>query len=682
MVDQKSNVAAPNNHWSFENDNGILWLHFHKADASTNTLSCEALEALDAILNEVEACVPRALIILSDKASGFIAGADVAEFKPVRTEEQALDIIHRGQRIFNRIEGFSFPTVAMIHGFCLGGGMELALACVYRVADDESSRLGLPEVLLGIHPGFGGTVRAPKLVGIFQAMNMMLTGRALNARAAKKIGLIDAAVPMRHLRAAALDFATRNPGRPELAWWLRMANTAPFRNLIAKLLRKQVRARANPEHYPAPYAIINLWEEYAERPHQMMREEALSLARVITGKAAQNLVRVFFLQENLKRQGNAKQVTAKHVHVIGAGVMGGDIAAWCAFKGFRVTLQDREPKFIAPAIKRAFDLYKKKLKLPRLVQAKADQLIPDHRGYGIENADIIIEAIYENLEAKQQLFQDLERRAKPDAILASNTSSIPLTEIASAMQKPERLVGIHFFNPVAMMQLVEIVASEQTSPAIAQQAADFTRAIDRLPVPVKSSPGFLVNRILMPYLIEAVCMEAEGIPAQGIDKAATDFGMPMGPILLGDTVGLDICLHVADNLSKTMKLEVPPRLREMVAAGRLGKKSGEGFYFYQKGKPKYTKSGNGYQPSADVRDRLLFSMLNESVACLREGIVADAELLDAGIIFGTGFAPFRGGPLQYIQSENATKLHERLTQLAQRYGERFTPDPHWSVLMQ
>ncbi len=667
-------------HWRLDTDaDGIAWLHFDKADGSTNVLSSATLGELDTQLTALAAQQPRGLVILSDKANGFIAGADVKEFTALTDSASAMALIERGQAVINRIAKLPFPTLALIHGFCLGGGLELALACRYRIAEDES-RLGLPEVRLGIHPGFGGSVRLPPLVGAPAAMDLMLSGRTLRARAAAKLGLVDYAVPQRHLLRAARRMILDAPAPKRATGWKAWTNHQWVRPLLAPLFKQQVGKRARADHYPAPYALIELWRKYGDQPGRMLPEEARSVAKLIVTPTAQNLVRVFLLQDRLKSLGRANDFKPRHVHVIGAGVMGGDIAAWCALRGLQVTLQDQTPERVAPAIKRAYALFQQQLKLPRLINAAMDRLVPDCHGRGVCSADVVIEAIYENRAAKQALYSVLEPQLKPGALLATNTSSIPLQELCTTLQQPSRLVGLHFFNPVAKMQLIEVVSSPDTDPQQALRAAAFARCIDRLPLPVTSTPGFLVNRILMPYLLEAVNLEAEGVPANLIDKAALDFGMPMGPILLADTVGLDICLSVADILAQGQDDLVPARLRERVLAGRLGKKSGQGFYRYTNGKPVPMHSPSRPYVSPDLSDRLMLRLLNEAVACLREGVVSDADLLDAGVIFGTGFAPFRGGPLQYIRSSGPALLLARLRVLEQRYGSRFAPDAGWTAL--
>ena len=669
-------------HWRLETDgDDIAWLHFDRQGAGTNVFDHETLDELDRALDDIRGRNPRGLVILSAKPNGFIAGADIGGFQRVESREQALDFIRKGQRVFRKLEALRFPTLALIHGFCLGGGLEMALACDYRIArDDPGTRLGLPEVRLGIHPGFGGSVRLPPLIGAPAAMDLMLTGRSIAGFQARKLGLVDHAVPERHLREAARQTVLARPPRHRPRWYLAATNSAPVRPLLAPLMRRRVAAKAPPEHYPAPYALIDLWRRHGGDARAMMAAEAESVADLIMGATAQNLVRVFFLQERLKSLGKASDFRVEHVHVVGAGVMGGDIAAWCALRGFTVSLQDQSPERIAPAVGRAWKLFQQKLKRRHLARAAMDRLIPDHKGLYVEKADVVIKAIFEDRDAKRSLYRSLEPRLKPDALLCTNTSSIPLEELAGALAEPARLVGLHFFNPVAKMQLVEVVRGRSSGDTAIAHAQAFTRAIDRLPLPVASSPGFLVNRILMPYLLEAVILESEGVPAPVIDRAARDFGMPMGPIELADTVGLDICLHVGRILAEELGGEVPERLQRMVDAGHLGRKSGSGFYEYRKGKPVKSKVESGYRPPEDLTDRLILRMLNEAVTCLREGVVEDADLLDAGMIFGTGFAPFRGGPLHYIHEQGMDTVRSRLEALEARHGARFRPDPGWTSL--
>ena len=636
--------------WRLDRDaDGIAWLTFDKPGASTNTLSKVALAELVAMLDRLDAQPPNGLVIRSGKSGGFIAGANVSEFAEVHDTAGVRAILARGLDAFERLANVGYPTLALIRGYCLGGGLELALACRYRVVVDEpSTRLGLPEVMLGILPGWGGVKRLPRLVGAPVALDMMLTGRTVDARRVKRIGLADECVPPRIMDSTARGVLLAKPPPRALRWPLSLTLTPFARRYIAASARKRVLKRARPEHYPAPYAILDLWERFDGDPLAAPAGDPASVESLFETPTASNLIRVFHLQERLKSLGKETESHVARVHVVGAGTMGGDIAAWCASRGFVVTLQDQNAQRIAPAIKRAAALFRERLKDPRRVRDALDRLIPDVRGDGIVHADVIIEAIFENADAKRALFKDVEARARPDAILATNTSSIPLETIATALNAPSRLIGLHFFNPVAKMMLVEVVAGRDSDSALVARGAAFVRAIDKLPLPVKSAPGFLVNRVLAPYLMTAMRCVDEGVAPEAIDEAAVAFGMPMGPIELADTVGLDICLAVGRLLDPQAQ---PPRaLAAHVGAGELGKKTGRGFYAWVNGRPQ--KQAPTSVPTGLGR-RLVDPLVAEAKSALDERIVDDADLVDAGAIFGAGFAPFRGGPIHYARSQDA-----------------------------
>jgi 3-hydroxyacyl-CoA dehydrogenase / enoyl-CoA hydratase / 3-hydroxybutyryl-CoA epimerase len=670
-------------HWRLDTDkNNLGFLTFDRAKPdgardSTNTFSSEALRELSEIATHLKANPVKGLAIMSAKDNGFAAGADIDEFTSFKTVQEAAAMTKLGCDVFDQIEALPFPTVAMIHGFCMGGGTELSLACTYRVMDDGAkAKMALPEVMIGIVPGWGGAMRMPRLIGPAQALGLMLTGRAVNGKTAKRMGLVDVVTPRRHFMNAAAMLLIKPPAPHKPAFKDAVTDWPIIRGFVANASRKQVAKRASKEHYPAPYAIIDLWEKYGGDPRKVPAEADGSMEKLFAHPTARNLIRIFKLQDRLKALG-AGESGIKHVHVIGAGVMGGDIAAWCALKGFTVTLQDLDHVRIAPAIKRAAALYKKKFKEAHLQQAAMDRLIPDVKGDGVAHCDLVIEAIVENAEIKKKLYASIEPRLKPNAILATNTSSIPLQELSVGLAKPERLVGIHFFNPVAMMMLVEIVQSPQTSADVMTRAQAFVKKIDKLPLPVKSAPGFLVNRILTPYMTEAQIMLEEGIPAETIDAAAKAFGMPMGPIELADTVGLDVGLAVGTELHKAGNPQ-PKKIQALVAAGKLGKKSGEGFYKWVNGRAQKA-NGAGSVDLAPLWMRMTLPAVNEAVACVREGIVADADLCDAGVIFGTGFAPHRGGPINYLHSAGKDALLGEAKTLESTHGQRFAPDAGWQT---
>ncbi|MBC7804222.1 MAG: enoyl-CoA hydratase/isomerase family protein [Candidatus Parcubacteria bacterium] len=638
-------------HFRWETDaQGLAWLTFDKQGESANTFSREALLELDAALEEIRLSGPKGLIIRSAKDS-FIAGADVEEFTRFRSPEEALSFVRLGWDVLQKLKLLPFPTTALVNGYCMGGGFELSLACRYRVAlDDPKTRFAFPEVMLGIMPAWHGVQWLPKLIGPAAAMDLMLTGKSVDAKRAKRMGLVDQAVPLRILENTARMLTLEAPAPRELPFLQKLLLS--FRGVVVSQAKKQVARRARREHYPAPYAILDLWQKYDGDPFVNPSDPSCSISMLFDHPTTKNLIRIFFLQEKMKGLAKGVDFRAAHVHVVGAGVMGGDIAAICAMRGITVTLQDTSPERLAPAVKRAAKLFQRRLRDPLRVRDAMDRLIPDVGGAGAAKADVIIEAIFENLEAKQQLFATLEAAAKPGAVLASNTSSLKLSDIAAKFRDPSRLVGIHFFNPVPQMMLVEVISSGKTGKSFADHAIAFVRQIDKLPLPVKDSPGFLVNRVLGPYMQNAFRMLDEGVKPETIDAAMEAFGMPMGPIELADTVGLDICLHAGKELAKKgaggEEPQAPQTLLNKVALGQLGRKTGQGIYRWEKDKPVKGQPGAYDQ---GLIQALVQPYLDETKAVLAEGIVPDAELIDAGLIFGTGFAPFRGGPLNYLGAQ-------------------------------
>lgn len=667
-------------HWHPEQrEDGLVVLSLDRHDAPVNAFSQDVLLELGQLIERLAIDPPAGVILRSGKPKGFIAGADLKEFQDYDRKGTVEDAIRRGQDTFQKLAELPCPTVAAIHGFCLGGGTELALACRHRVASDaDDTRIGLPETRLGIFPGWGGSARLPRLIGAPAAMDLMLTGRTVGARSARAMGLVDEVVAPALLVDAAARLALsaarpRSFKRRLLAW---ASNTWPARQLLAPQMARQVARKAPRAHYPAPYALIEVWKRAGGKGiRARLDAERRAVVKLAGSATARNLIRIFFLSERLKALGGEDAGIAR-VHVVGAGVMGADIAAWAAYKGFQVSLQDREQRFLDAALERAQALFEKKVKDAGKRPAVAARLQPDLAGDGVAAADLVIEAIVEDPEAKRALYRTLEPAMKADALLTSNTSSIPLDALSTALARPAQFAGLHYFNPVAQMPLVEIVRHPALAEAGVQRLAAFCRALDKLPVPVAGSPGFLVNRVLFPYLLEAATAHAEGIPAAAIDKAAVAFGMPMGPIELIDTVGLDVAAGVGHELAPFLNLPIPDALAT-IEPGRRGKKDGQGLYKWEDGKAVKPDLPEGYQPPADLGDRLILPLLNEAVACLHEGVVADADLLDAGVIFGTGFAPFRGGPIQHIRSTGADALLTRLHALQARHGERFTPRPGW-----
>jgi 3-hydroxyacyl-CoA dehydrogenase/enoyl-CoA hydratase/3-hydroxybutyryl-CoA epimerase len=685
-----ASAPGPWTAWRLTRDeDGIDWLIADQPGASANTVSEEVLEELDQILAKVEQDAPKALVIRSAKAGGFFAGADVKAFVGARDAHEVEQRMTRAHEVIDRLAKLSTPTVAVIHGYALGGGLEIALACDHRILVGDEARLGFPEVQLGLHPGLGGTARLLDLIDPLEAMQMMLTGKTKRPDEAKAIGLADAVTEERHVRAAVAavargEFRSSKPGRlGRLRHQVteRILHADLPRRAAADRMRSQAAKQAPPEHYPAPGALVDLWERHGDDLKAMRKAEIASFAHLMTTDAAQNLIRVFFLREKMKRLTEVEAKPPRHLHVIGAGAMGGDIAAWAAWHGIKVTLADLKPEIIAQAVGRAAALYPKLGHDSAKTRDALDRLIPDPDGQGVRHADLIIEAAPEKLDLKKKIYADLEPRMKPGAVLATNTSSIRLEDLAQGLSRPERLIGIHFFNPVSRMQLVEIVTHEGVADETLNLAKAFLGAIDRLPAPVRSAPGFLVNRALTPYMLEAMVMMQEGLSPETIDAAAEAFGMPVGPAELADQVGLDVGIAVADSLKAGLEkpLPVPPdTLRAKVTAGDLGRKAGKGIYAWKDGEAQKAKSFA--KPTQEMTDRLILPMIDACLECLRKGVVEDEDVVDGAMIFGAGFAPFRGGPIHYARSAGAPALKTRMEELAAIHGERFRPDQGWDRL--
>jgi len=646
--------------WRFSIDfEGIAWAIIDRKGESMNSLGRRPTEELGEIVRAVEAASAsgeaKGLVLMSGKERSFIAGADIREFEGFDTEAKIKEVVRQTLELFDRVERLPVPVVAAIHGYCLGGGLELALACSYRIADrEEGTRLGFPEVKLGIFPGLNGTVRSIQLAGPMDAMTAMLTGRMLRPTAAKAIGLVDQLVPTHHnLRWAARKAVLQKRRSKGAPWWKRLMLKQPVRGMLAKQMRAKTAAKVREEHYPAPFRLIELFEHYGDDPISMRIAETEMFTPLMASEASRNLRRVFKLSEMLKDEAPKDGFKPLRVHVVGAGTMGGDIAAWCVVSGMQASLQDLDEAQIAKALARAKGLFKRNLRSPLAIDAAVARLIADPKGKHVKHADVVLEAIVERLDIKQKLFQQLEKEVKPGAVLATNTSSLRLEDIAKPLADPGRLVGLHFFNPVAQLPLVEVVRGEGTREAEVRKACAFVTAINKLPLIVKSCSGFLVNRVLAPYMMEAVRRYQQGEPREKIDQAAMKFGMPMGPLELMDMVGLDIANHVGEELNLAPKTD--NLLTSLVKQGKLGKKTGEGFYVWEQGKPKREEAHYDDAELERLGRELVKPMLDEAERALADNIVASADHVDAGVIFGTGFAPFRGGPLNYRRTqEHAT----------------------------
>ncbi len=645
--------AASLKHWRFQIDvEGIAWAVIDVKDQSQNTLGRETAEELEAIVTAVEEGARdkrvRGVIFMSGKEKSYIAGADIKEFDNLTTEEEVASVVGQVTAIFDRVERLSVPAVAAIHGFCLGGGLEFALACHYRIADrEERTRLGLPEVKLGLIPGLNGVARWLRQSGPMNAMPNMLAGRMLRPAQARAAGIVDQLVPTHHeLRWAARKAVLQKRKSTRAGTYLApVMMVEAARRYLANRMRKETAEKVREEHYPAPFRLIDLFEKHGGSYERLKREETRTFAPLMISDQSRNLRRVFRLSEMLKAEAPKNGFRPLRAHVIGAGTMGADIAMVCVVQGMEVSLQDTSVEAVDRALARAKPFFKKRLRSDAEAAKAMARLIADPSGAQVHRADVVIEAIFENLEAKQKLFASIEPRLKPGAVLATNTSSLPIEQIASVLKDPGRLIGLHFFNPVPALPLVEVVRGPQSREEEVRKGAGFVTRIDKFPLIVKSVPGFLVNRVLAPYMFEAMKRVAEGTPKEKIDAAAEKFGMPMGPIELADVVGLDVALSVAKVLNMPAPEDSP--LMRLVQQRKLGKKSGEGFYKWVSDKPQKMAMDFDQAELAELGRELVNPLINECERALTEGVAASVDHVDAGVIFGTGFAPFRGGPLHY-----------------------------------
>jgi 3-hydroxyacyl-CoA dehydrogenase/enoyl-CoA hydratase/3-hydroxybutyryl-CoA epimerase len=657
---------------------GVLWLVLDKTGTGTNTISEDVIRELDGHIQTAQSDLPTALVIRSAKTSGFAAGADISGFEAM-SDDGAAALLKQAHDVLDRIEALNCPTICVAHGAALGAGFELALACDYRIAVTGAS-FGFPEVQLGLHPGLGGTFRLPKLIGPTSAMTMMLTGKTAHTKRAKSQGIADVIVEERHVATAITavidgEIEKHTAGLTSRAFGLDQA-----RSLAARQMRKETEKKAPKQHYPAPYALIDLWEEHGDDRDAMQQGEIESFAKLLQSETSKNLRRVFFLRQNLKDAGRGDDGIG-HVHVIGAGAMGTEIAATAAIKGKIVTLGDIETAPLGRAIKKAAQICEDNHLSAIETRDALDRLMPDPNGYGLARADLVIEAATEKQDLKGKIYKELKGKLKKSAILATNTSSLSIDDLAAFAPAKSRFAGLHFFNPVSRIDLVEVINGSDTNDKTAKRLAAFCGAIGKLPVTVTDYPGFVVNRALVPYMLEAMVLMDEGVPKDVIDTAALRFGMPMGPVALADQVGLDVGLHVAESLSDSLEKAMPPirdDLRAKVEAGKLGKKSGTGFYNWSDGTPR--PDADLSDAPADLTDRLILPMLNACVEVLREGVAQTEDEIDGAMIFATGWAPFRGGPMHYARTRGIEDITATLHKLERDHGPRFAPDAGWSSL--
>jgi 3-hydroxyacyl-CoA dehydrogenase/enoyl-CoA hydratase/3-hydroxybutyryl-CoA epimerase len=681
-------------------DDDICVLTFDRPGSAANLFDRITLEELRQALDWVAGQPQiKGLVLASAKRSIFIAGADLKMLTGDAPSEAVREVVEAGQDVMNYLAALPIPTVAAIHGAAVGGGYELCLACDYRLASpDRATKIGLPETQLGLLPAWGGSTRLPRLIGLPKALSVILGGKTLAAKQALRYGIVDELVPAEYLVEVAARKIRQGKRRPSGKGWV---NNRLVAGIIAARVRRQLLKKTR-GHYPAVLKALDVVTQGVSKSLSgSLALERDSLVELVQSETCHNLVQVFFLQERAKKLSLPESSIARgaggtpallsRAAVIGAGVMGAGIAQWLSARQLRVILRDINTEQVAKGMANITALYREGQKrhvfTPREARDGLDRIYPAATDVPLRDIELVIEAATENLELKKKIFQRLDELAGDDTVLATNTSALPVSELAGGTRRPERVVGLHFFNPVHRMQLVEIIAARQTAPEVLGKALRFVQQIGKLPVIVKDSPGFLVNRILVPYLLEAGNLFEAGACIKDLDEAMLEFGMPMGPIRLLDEVGLDAALNVSKTLAAAFKdrMEVPGMLAGMVQSGLLGRKSGRGFYLYTKGKEPQPNPGvSGYKspianrqsPITDrqtLQERMVFLMVNEAARCLEEQIASDPADIDFAMIMGTGFAPFRGGPLRYADAVGAAKLAGAMDSLVENGAAQFKP---------
>ena len=701
-----------NDAWTLEIDSDwIAWLTFDVPGKSVNTFDTSTMRELDARLDELAGNESiKAVAIRSGKASSFIVGADIDELASIDDAEDARAKSEAGHALFGKIAALPVPVVVVVHGACLGGGLEMALACDYRLAtDDPGTSLGLPEVKLGILPGWGGTQRLPRLVGMIAALGIILPGRSVNARKARRIGLVDGIVAASFQTGATrafIDKITTTAGRRKVARARRrtrsritrlLEGTRLGRRFIVRRAGRDVRAKTN-GLYPAPLEALDVVRRtYRRRPlEEGLRIEAEAFTRLACGPISRNLVWIFQASQRMKKSpGVAASRPVRAAGVVGAGIMGSGIAWALSRAEIPVRLRDVSWEAAAAGVKRAADIYRSAVKRRRMTEGQMNlamhRIMPGVDATGFAGLDVVVEAVAENIDIKRAVLADIEANVPSDALICTNTSSLSLRDLASGLRNPKRFVGLHFFNPVNRMNLVEVVPGPRTSKASVVAAVDLVRRLGKLPVVVGDCPGFLVNRILLPYLVECAWMLEEGVETRRLDGVLERFGMPMGPLTLADEVGLDIGFHAAKALESAYgsRMQVAGILDDVVARGLRGRKSGAGFYRYRgrrkspnpdmQGLIEIARERDGVPQESltddDIVDRAVLVMVNEAARCLDEHVIDGPETLDMAMVMGTGFAPFRGGLLRYADDRGIELIADRLSDLAVAFGDRFEPAP-------
>lgn len=687
-----------------EIEDGIAILRLDQPGKPVNVLSRAFAEEMREILGRLERREgnPRAVVIVSEKPGVWIAGADIEEFREFRTAADGERASRTGQELLDRLERLPIPVVAAIDGVALGGGLEVALACTYRIATDSPrTKLGFPEVQLGILPGSGGTQRLPRLIGVRAALDLMLSGKQLDARRARSLGVVDEVVPAAVLLDVAKRVArelaegTRQPraarprGSPQ---WM---ETLPgMRQIIFRKAREEVMSRTH-GLYPAPLRILEVVEQGLDRPlAEGLDREARAFGELSVTPEARALVHLFFVTTAAKNdRGVAEGIEPRRVErvaVVGAGFMGAGIATVTAEQGMRARLKDVTPEAVARGLRTTRESLisrAKKRRRPRHeVTQLTDRVEATHEYTGFRNLDLVVEAVFEDLDLKHRVLREIEAASGPETVLGSNTSTIPIARLAEAAERPENVIGLHFFSPVEKMPLLEIIVTERTAPWVIATSHQYGKRLGKTPIIVNDAPGFYANRILAPYMAETALLLEEGARIEEVDRALVEWGFPIGPVTLYDEVGLDVAEKAGRIMTEAFSHRMRPSevIPRLTADGRLGRKNGRGFYLYEEGKKKgpdpsvYELIGvreHHSFPQLEIQHRVALLMVNEAIRCLEDGVLRSARDGDVGAVLGIGFPPFRGGPFWYVDQTGAARVLARLREMEARFGSRFAPAP-------
>ena len=646
-------MSATFQHLSIQRDQHVVWIGLNVQDSVRNLLTPAVLAELQQALKIAQGLGVRAIILHSVRPNSFSAGLNLDLLQNNLDLQPVTDLLKSGQHLCEQLNASSIATLAMVEGECLGAGLSLALACDYCVAAiAPDTSFAFPETTQGIIPVWGGMSRALQRMGVKAALELFTQGKLLTTEEALAGRLIDAAVPPQHLKTVALRYAAGQPAKANSPF-----SSVFLENISARLLlSSQVQRKLNKEidiaQYPAASRLLTTWQQHGSSLSNLQPAEANTFKQLVSTPTTQNLLRLSQLKDQLKAFAPKNTDSYSTVHIIGAGHIGREIAAWCSLSGLTVSLQDSNPENLEYALERTRAIFNSYFQndIAKL-KAATERLTVDNEGNGIFYADIIIDATTDKLASKQELLARLEENSRPDALLAITSSTLALERLAAVLLKPERLIGLHFLYPIIQRELVEVIhLAAATSAHVIDQACTFVTQINKLPLPIQSTPGLLVNRILLTYIMQGMRLCQQNVPPVVIDKAGRDFGMPLGPLEWADVLGLDYCLQLGETLAKTSPVLVPELLVEMVKAGKLGRKNGTGFYRYRHGRMLKPERAQWNGNITALQDKLINQMSEEAALCLEQGIIENPDLLDAAVVFGAGFPAFRGGPLQYARS--------------------------------